>query len=322
MKRIASMLLVAAALAASPSLVTAQNYPTQAIRIIVPFPPGGLVDTLARLLSSELTTAFDQRIVVDNRPGAGGSIGEGEVARAAPDGYTLLMVLDSFATNPLVYKKLPYDPFKDLAPISLIAKAPMVAIASLKFAPNTLAELIAYAKANPGKVDFGSVGAGSASHLTSELFAKATGISMVHVPYKGGAPAQIDLMAGRLHLFWGTSAYAYPMVQTGKVKVLGQTGAKRSAAFPDLPTATEQGVRNFDALGWIGMLAPAGTPPAIIDRWQAELVKAANKPLIAKRLNEQGFDVVVSKPDEFGKFVRAEHDKWAVLIREQNISLE
>jgi tripartite-type tricarboxylate transporter receptor subunit TctC len=298
-----------------------QSYPTKVIRVVVPFPAGGLVDGIARLLLPEVAKSVGQSIIIENRGGAGGSIGTAVVAQAEPDGYTLLMALDTHATNPLVYKKLPFDTLKDLAPISLIARAPMVALANQKFPPNTVRELIKYAKEHPGAVNFGSVGAGSASHLTGELFAQTAQVSMVHVPYKGGAPAQTDLMSGVIQLMWGTAPYAQSLVKAGKLKALGQAGATRSVAFANVPTLTEEGLPKLEVYGWIGLLAPSGTPPSIIAYWNEKLSEAVRNPALAKRLNEQGFEVVAGTPAAFDSFIRDEHNKWAKLISERNIPL-
>jgi tripartite-type tricarboxylate transporter receptor subunit TctC len=298
------------------------GYPDKAIRMVVPFPAGGLVDGIARTLGPELTKILGQQVVIDNRGGAGGSIGAAAVAQSPADGYTLLMVLDTHAINPIVYKKLPYDTEKAFAPISLIAKAPMVAVANEHVPANSLAELVKYAKANPGKINYGSVGAGSASHLTAEMFNAKADIRTMHVPYKGGAPAQTDLMAGQIQMMWGTAPYAQTLVRAGRLKALGQASATRSVAFPNLPTTAEQGIEGFEAYGWVGMLAPAGTPAAIIKTWNSALNKAIQNPEVAKKLTEQGFELEVSTPSAFGDFIRKEHDSWKNLITTRNIPLE
>jgi len=297
-------------------------YPAKAVRIVVPFPAGGLVDGMARVLMPEIARSIGQTIVVDNRGGASGSIGAAAAAQAAPDGYTLLMVLDSHAINPLVYKSLPYDTDKDFVPVSLIARAPMVAVANEQLPVKDIRELVQYAKQHPQAVNFASVGAGSASHLTAELFNLTANVAMTHVPYKGGAPAQTDLMGGQVQLMWGTAPYAQSLVKAGKLKALGQAGAGRSAAFPALPTLAEQGFPGFEAYGWIGLLAPAGTPPAVVAFWNQQLARAVKNPEIAKRLTEQGFDVVVSSPESFAQFMKSEQRTWARVIKEKNVPLQ
>jgi tripartite-type tricarboxylate transporter receptor subunit TctC len=321
MKNIFRSLLAILGVVASATCA-AQAFPTKPLRLIVPYPAGGTVDGVARNLQGELAKAFGQPVIVENKAGAGGRIGTAEVARAAADGYTVVIIYDNFPIDPIVYKDLPYDPWKDLLPISLVARAPLVAVASTALPPNDIKELVAYAKSNPGKVDFGSTGVGSSAHLAGELFTQATATSMLHVPYKGGAPAQTDLLGGNLQLFWGTTAFANTLMPSGKVKLLGQAGQKRSPAFPNLKTVAEQGFSSVEVYGWMGLMAPAGTPPEVIARWQAELVKAARVPAIKLKLNDQGFDVVVGTPEEFKSFLQAEHTKWAQLIKTAKISLQ
>lgn len=310
-------------LGASPAaLAESAAYPNKPVKIIVPFPAGGLVDGIARTLMNAISTEIKQSIVIDNRGGAGGSVGAAVAAQAPADGYTLLMVLDTHAINPLVYKKLTYDNEKDFAPISLIAKAPMVAVANEKVPVNTLGELVRYAKGKPDAINYGSVGPGSASHLTAEMFNGKAGIKTTHIPYKGGAPAQTDLMAGQIQIMWGTAPYAQNLVRAGKIKALGQASATRSVAFPDLPTAAEQGIKDFEAYGWVGLLAPAGTPPDIVRFWNEQLKKAAQTAEVGSKLREQGFDLVLGSPAEFGKFIRSETQRWQQLIQSRNIALE
>lgn len=318
---VAACCLAAASFAGLSQAQTAP-YPNKTVRVIVPFPAGGLVDGMARVLMPEISRSIGQTIVVDNRAGASGSIGAAAAAQSPADGYTLLLVLDSHAINPLVYKTLPYDTDKDFAPISLIARAPMVAVANENFPASSISELARYAKEHPNAVNFASVGAGSASHLTAELFNMTANVSMTHVPYKGGAPAQTDLMAGQVQVMWGTAPYAQSLVKAGKLKALGQASATRSPAFPALPTVAEQGMPSFEAYGWIGLLAPAGTAPATIAFWNQQLAKAVKNPEIARRLADQGFEVVVSSPEKFGAFIRSEQKTWAKVIREKSIPLQ
>ena len=305
-----------------PALAQSNSYPNKPVKVIVPFPAGGLVDGITRTLMTAIGPDIKQSIVVDNRGGAGGSVGAAVAAQAPPDGYTLLMVLDSHAINPLVYKNLTYDNEKDFAPVSLIARAAMVAVANEKLPVNSLSELVTHAKRQPDAVNYGSVGAGSASHLTAEMFNMKAGIKATHIPYKGGAPAQTDLMAGQIQLMWGTAPYAQSLVRAGKTKALGQASAKRTVAFPDLPTASEQGVAGFEAYGWVGLLAPAGTPPAIIDFWNRQLKKAAESAEVSRKLKEQGFELVLSSPADFAKFMRSETQNWQQLIKARNIVME
>jgi tripartite-type tricarboxylate transporter receptor subunit TctC len=297
-------------------------YPNKPVRVIVPFPAGGLVDGITRTLMTEIARSIGQSIVIDNRGGAGGSIGATAAAQSSADGYTLLMVLESHAINPLVYKKLPYDTDKDFAPISLVARAPMVIVANASLPANSVTELVQYARAHPGAINFGSVGAGSASHLTAELFNMKAAIATTHVPYKGGAPAQTDLMAGQIQIMWGTAPYAQGLVKSGKIKALGQASAVRSVAFPDLPTLAEQGIAGFEAYGWIGLLAPAGTPASVVAFWNAQLAKTLKQPAVARRLTDQGFELVGGSPEQFGAFIRSEQKTWEKLIAARNIPLQ
>ena len=298
------------------------NFPTKPVRLVVPFPAGGTVDGVARTLGPELAAAIGQSVVIENRGGAGGSIGAGLVAQAQPDGHTLLLVLDTHAINPLVYKTLSYDTDKDFAPISLIARAPMVAVATNNFPANDIQELIEYAKKKPDHVNYASVGAGSASHLTAELFNQAAGVSMVHIPYKGGSQAMTDLIGGQVEIQWGTVPYVQAMVKSGKLKALGQTGETRSQVFPELKTVSEQGLGGIDAYGWVGLLAPAGTPPEILVYWHDTLKKVVNSAAVSNRLTSEGFDVMLNTPEEFRKFVNDEQGKWNRLIQERQIQLQ
>ncbi|MGB3289179.1 MAG: tripartite tricarboxylate transporter substrate binding protein [Burkholderiaceae bacterium] len=316
--KLAGIVLMAFAFTASAQ---SPHYPDRPIRMVVPWPAGGVVDTVARVLMPKVSKTLGQSIVIENRDGAGGIIGANEVAKSKPDGYTLMMAFDNLAVAPSVYKDMPFDPFTDLAPVSLLVRAPLVLVATAGLAPNTLPELIEYAKKRPGQVSYGSTGPGSSSHLTAELFAQAAGISLLHIPYKGGAPAQNDLMGGHLDLFWGSTAWTKSMVQSGKVKALGQAGLKRSAIYPDLPTVAEQGVANFEAYLWMGVAAPKGTPNDVITRWRDALVSALNEPSTKDRFAGLGFEVVASTPAEFGRFMRDEHDKWTRVIKDAHIAL-
>jgi tripartite-type tricarboxylate transporter receptor subunit TctC len=263
-----------------------------------------------------------QPIVVDNRPGASGIIGTGEAARAAPDGYTLLMVFDAHATQPLLNKNLPYDPVEAFQPISLLIRTPMIMMARQDFPPNDLAELVLYAKENPGKVSFGSVGLGSSNHLSTALFESVTGIRMVHVPYKGGAPAMQDLAGGHFDILMGSPAYTMQGLATKRVKLLGQFGSARGASFPDLPTNIEQGVaKDFEALLWMGIAAPKGVDLPIVERWRAELAKAVANPEVAEKLKQQKLDVSLSTPEEFRHLIKTEAQKWKRVVDELNIPI-
>lgn len=300
----------------------AQGFPSKPIRIIVPFSPGGTIDAMARTLQADLTKAFGQPVVVENKAGAGGRIGIAEVARSEPDGHTVVLVADGFAVDPIIYKDMPYDAWKDLTPVSLVARVPIVPVASQALPFDDIKGLVAYARQNPGKVTFGSVGIGSANHLTGELFSQKTGVTMLHVPYKGGANAQADLYSGNLDTFWGTAAFAKGPVASGKVKALGVASGKRSTIHPTVKTLAEQGFDGYEFYSWTGVLLPSATPPEIVARWHTELVKAARIPATAASISESGWEAVLSTPEEFRAYLRAEHDKWAQIIRIAKIPMQ
>jgi tripartite-type tricarboxylate transporter receptor subunit TctC len=302
----------------------AQEYPNRPIRIVVPFPPGGLVDTVARLISSKLADALGQRglpVVVDNRSGAGGSLGTEMVAKSAPDGYTLLMVVDTHAVNPHIYKTLRYNIFTDLAPISLVVKIPLVIVAHPSLPANSIRELVALAKSKPGALSYASAGAGTAGHLAAEQFKLLAGIDIVHVPYKGGAPAITDLLGGQVQLSFIATSVTVPYVRANRLKAIDLSGTQRLAALPNVPTAAESGFPQLDTGSWVGFLAPGGTPAAIVSRLSTEVANILKDPDIRGKLTEQAMDIVASTPGEFGSFVRSEHDKWGKLIKDANLNI-
>ena len=299
-----------------------QNFPSKPIRLIVPFTAGGTVDGVARMLQHSLTDIFSQPVIVDNRPGAGGRIGTDMVAKSAPDGYTVAVVFDNYPIDPIIYKEMPYDAWKDLIPVTLVVRAPLIAVASKLLPADDITSLVKFTKANPSKVTFGTIGVGSSNHLAGELFSQVAGLSMIHVPYKGGSLAQADLYGGNLMLYWATPYFAKTAMPTGKVKLLGQAGQVRSPAFPDIKTLPEQGYPSIEIYGWVGILAPAGTPHTVISRWQLEVAKAAHTKSIAEKLQDQGFEITTSTPQEFGRYLRAENLKWTELIKKAKIPLE
>jgi tripartite-type tricarboxylate transporter receptor subunit TctC len=302
----------------------AQEYPNKPIRVIVPFPPGGLVDTVARLISSKLADALGQRglpVVVDNRSGAGGSLGTEMVAKSAPDGYTLLMVVDTHAVNPHIYRSLRYNIFTDLAPISLVVKIPLVIVAHPSLPADSIKELVALAKSKPGALSYASAGAGTAGHLAAEQFKLLAGIDIVHVPYKGGAPAITDLLGGQVQLSFIATSVTVPYVRANKLKALALSGTQRSAALPNVPTMAESGFPQLDTGSWVGFLAPARTPAAIVTRLSTEVANILKDPDVRGKLTEQAMDIVGSTPAQFGAFVRSEHDKWGKLIKDANLNI-
>jgi tripartite-type tricarboxylate transporter receptor subunit TctC len=303
--------------------VAAQGYPSKPIRLVVPFPPGGPLDVVARAIGQKVGEAWGQPIVVDNRPGAGGSLGADIVAKSAPDGYTIVMgALSTHAVNVSLYGKLPYDPIKDFAPITLVAITPNVLVLNPGLPANTVGELISYAKANPGKLSFGSGSNGSAGHLAGELFKVDAGVDMVHVPYKGGAPAMQDLLSGQIQLMFDNLANSMPQVKAGRLKALAVTTAKRSALVPELPTLTEAGVPNFDIYTWFGLLAPAGTPRDIIAKWNAEVTKVLSAPDVRERLHAQGAEPAPGTPEQFAALIRSEIPKYAKIIKDSGAKVD
>src|SRR4030095_5020494 len=270
-------------------LACAQTYPTKPIRLVVPFPPGGATDILARDVAQKLSDAWGQSFVVDNRPGAGGNIGSELVAKAAPDGYTLEMgTVGTHAINASLYAKMPYDHVKDFVPVILVAGVPNVLVVNPSVPVNSVAELIAYAKANPGKLNFASSGNGTSIHLSGELFKVMAGVQITHVPYKGSAPALQDLLGGQVQLMFDNLPPSLPQIKAGKLKALAVTSTTRAAALPDVPTMAESGLPGFEASSWFGVLAPAGTPPAIVAKLNAEIGKWLASPEAKEKLAKQG----------------------------------
>ena len=314
---------IAAGLALAAGLSHAQAaWPSKPIRLVVPFPPGGIVDTVARQLQPRLQTALGQTILIDNRGGAGGTLGVGEVVRAAPDGHTLVMVFDAFATYPLVYPKLGHDIQRDLQPVTQIASNPLVLVVNPAVPAQNLKELVALAKKSPGRLNFASVGAGSSNHLTGELFKSVSGTFITHIPYRGGGPAQQDLLGGQVEMMFLSAVLAQPHVKAGKLRALAQTGAKRVPAYADTPTVAESGYPGFDVNSWVGLLAPAGTPRPVVDRLHAEMKKILDSADFSARLAEQGLAGIGNTPEEFAAVLNAEQGKWARLVTERKLPLE
>lgn len=290
--------------------------PTRPVHLIVPN-QGGTVDLLARLVAPKLQEAFGQPVVVENKPGAGGNLGTEQVVKADPDGQTILVGFTAPITvNPTLFHDLPYDPQKDLAPIMLAVTTPQFLTANPAAPFNTVDELVKYAKDNPGRLSYGSISIGSASHLTMEMFKSAAGVNIVHVPYKGSAPAMTDLMGGSVQLAFFVPGNVLPYLANGKMKVLASTGRKRFPATPNVPTMIESGFADFEAIAWIGFLAPGKTPRPIIDRLHSELAKAIAAPEVRKKLTEIQFEIVASTPEQFAEYIRWETPRWAKVIRD------
>jgi tripartite-type tricarboxylate transporter receptor subunit TctC len=309
-------LLLAAALAALPMAAFAQGYPSKPIRFVVPYPPGGPLDTIARLLGQKVSEGVKQPVIVENKPGAGGNIGADFVAKSLADGHTILMgAVATHAINPTLYAKIPYDPVRDFAPITQVASTPNVLVVNTSLPVSSVAELITHAKANPGKLNFGSGSTGSAGHLAGELFNSLAGVQMAHIPYKGAAPAMQDLIGGQIHLMFDNLASSLTQVRAGRVKALAVTTAKRSSLAPELPTIAESGLAGFDISTWFGIFAPAGTPREAIARLHAEFTRALAAPDVREKMLNMGAEPVGNTPAEFATFIRAEVEKYARVIK-------
>jgi tripartite-type tricarboxylate transporter receptor subunit TctC len=314
------VLACAAVLAASGGApACAQVWPDKPIKLVISFAPGGVHDTLARVLQPRLTEALGQPIVIENRPGAGGNIAAEAVAKSAPDGTTFLVASEAIATNEFLYRDLAYDPYKDLAPVGKLADYPMALIANPSVPASNIKELIALAKAKPGSLSYGSAGVGASGHLAGELLNSAEGISIVHVPYKGGAPALADLIAGRIQVMFLSISLSAPQAKQGRIKVLALTGTAHSDKLPGVTTTAEQGFPDVQALLFSSLLAPAATPPAIIHRMNSEVVKALKSPEVEKRLDELGAVPAPTSPEQFAAILKHDGTVWGKLIREKNI---
>jgi len=313
--------LLAAALA--PPCAAAQGYPTKAIRMIVPFPPGGPNDILGRVVAQKLTEQLGQQVVIDNRGGAGGTIGAELAARAVPDGYTLLLGgTASLSINPGLHRKLPYDPLKDFAPVSLVGTAPSILVTHPSLPVKAVRDVIALARAKPGQLNFASAGIGTPPHLAGELFKSMAGVDMVHVPYKGGGPALVDLIAGQVNMYFSGISAALPLVKDGKLRGIAVTSAKRTALMPDTPTIAESGLPGYEVGNWYAIVAPAATPKAIVMRLNHEIVTALAVQDVKKRFVELAADPVGSTPEELLKYNRSEIAKWAKVIKSAGIKPE
>jgi len=320
MKQIAKLLLALIA-AAACAVAAAQGYPNRPVRLIIPFPPGGSNDVVGRMIANQLTERLGTQVIADNHGGAGGLIGTEMAAKSPPDGYTLLLCSSAFAFNTSMYK-LPYDPASAFIPVAMLGSGPMVLAVTAKLPVNSLTELLALAKAKPGTLFYASAGVGSFQHLASALFRLQADVDIVHVPFKGGGPAMVDVIAGNTQIAIGSLIQMLPQIKAGRLKALGVGSAKRVAALPDVPTIAEAGVPGFEATNWWGVLAPAGTPPEIIARLNRELSVILASAETKKRFETEGGEALPMTPDAFGKFVAAETAKWARVVKETGIRAE
>jgi tripartite-type tricarboxylate transporter receptor subunit TctC len=314
---------VAAAVAmGSAGHALAQKWPEKTVRIVVPFTPGGGTDIFARMLGQRLSEVYGQQFVVDNRPGAGSTIGTELVAKSAPDGYTFLMTSASFSFNPGLYPKLRFDPVKDFAPVSLVVRVPHVIVVIPTLPVKNLQELVKLARSRPGQVLYASAGPGSAMHLAGALFAVVTRTELTHVPYKGGPQTAMAVISGEATTAFNTIETVLPLIKGGRLKPLAVSTRERAPALPDVPTAMEAGVKDYEAIGWFGMLAPGSTPPALVEQLSGEIGKAMASPALRDRATQEGATPVGNKPAEFESFVRAEITKWSRIIQQAGIRLE
>lgn len=317
-----SSVLVGMLIGSATGIAVAQDYPNKPIRFIVPYPPGGGTDVVARILTEPLTNALGQPIIIDNRGGAAGNVGTDIAAKAPADGYNILFTLSSHTINPKLYPKLPFDVEKDFVPISLAAMIPQILVVHPSVPANSVQELIAYAKAQPGKLNYASVGTGSPGHIAGELFKLKTGVDIVHVPYKGGGPAVTDTIGGQVQMLFVSMPAAWQHVKSGRLKAIAVTSDKRSVAAPDVPTFLESGVPDYVVNSWYGALAPAKTPPAALAKLQAAFAQVLQNPQIKEKLLLQGAEATPSTPAEFDRIIRDELAKWDYVIRAANIKPE
>lgn len=301
----------------------AQAYPSRPIRLVLPYPPGGGSDTIARPLAQKLSESLGQQVVVENRGGASGNIGMEYAARAAPDGYTLVFALTAqLAVNPGLYARVPYDPVKDYAPITLLGTGAYILVVHPSLPVKSLKELIALAKARPGQIAYSSSGNGSGGHLAAELMDSMAGIKLLHVPYKGGGPALMDLIAGQVQVLFSTQLASWPHIQSGRIRALAVSTAKRPASIPDLPTVAEAGLPGYDSGVWYGVLAPAGTPRDIIMKLNGDIVRALNQPDYRGLLVNNAIDPIGSSPEQLGQYIKSELTKWAKVVKEAGVRVD
>jgi tripartite-type tricarboxylate transporter receptor subunit TctC len=315
--------LLAASFAALAVSAGAQTFPAKPIRVVVPFPPGGGTDIIAREVTQKLTTQLGWTFVIENKPGTGGNLGIDAVAKAAPDGYTLgLGQTSNLAINPTLYSKMPYDAVKDLAPVGLVASAPLVLVVAATSPYKTLADVVAASKAKPASLNFASPGNGTVAHLTSELFQKTAGVKFTHVPYKGAAQAATDVIGGQVQLYMSSVPTLIGHIRNGKMRALAVSSLNRVDDLPQVPTIAESGYKGFESVTWFGFVAPAGTPKDVVTKFNAEMAKALQAADVKKKLGDQGADVLGGTPEQFGALIRTDIARWAPVIKESGAKLD
>lgn len=320
--KLLATLTVAAALCAASLNAVAQQYPTRTIKLVIPFPPAGATDVIGRALGQQLSESLGQAIVIENRPGAGSTIGADLVANAPADGYTLLLASGSICISASLYKKLPFDPATSFAPVSLVGHVPHMLVMNPSVPANSIKELIALAKSKPGELNVASQGNGTLSHMELELFKTAAGVDLTHVPYKGSSNAMNDLLSGNVSMLFDSVTSSLPMVKRGQLKALGVVSPKRLAFAPDIPTIAEGGIPGFDAANWFALLAPAGTPNEIIRVLNTHVAKAIASPELRERLAKQGAVLEGSTPEELSTLIKGDLDRWARVVKQANIKLQ
>ena len=320
MKRIATSILLALAAALVPA--THAAYPEKPITMIVPFPPGGPTDLVARVIAKSMADQMGHPIIVDNRGGANGNIGAAVAAKAPADGYTILYNTSAIALSPALYKELSYDVQRDLAPVALAAVVPLALVVHPSVPATNVKDFIAYVKANPGKLSYGSAGTGNVTHLGALQFLQANGLDAVHIPYKGSAPADMDLVGGQIQFLTDTVNSVMGFVRDKRIRMLAVTTSKRMSLFPDVPTLAESGMPGFEVGAWQGLMVPAGTPKPVIQRLNAELLKALQNPEVKEKLAQQGAESLGSSPEEYGTYVRKEIDRWGKLVRQAGVKVD
>jgi tripartite-type tricarboxylate transporter receptor subunit TctC len=320
-RRLYAVLQAAGLVLALSTAAAAQDYPTKPLRLIIPFPPGGSNDVVGRMIATHLGERLGKQVVVDNRSGAGGVIGTEIAANSPPDGYTLLVISIAHSVNPWLYR-LNYDPLKSFTPVGILASGPNVLAVNPALPVNSVKELVALAKQKPGDIQYASAGVGSFQHLGGELFKLEAGVDMLHVPFKGGGPAMIDVIGGHTKLLFSSLVQTTPHIKSGKLKALATGGAKRSPVLPDVPTVKEAGVPTYEAVNWWGIVAPAGTPQPIIEKVHKELTAVQASPEVQKQFSAEGAEIVQMSPAEFGAFMEKEMKKWERVVKEGNIKPE